>query len=358
MSSSQREAAPDVSLVATVRNEERSLPMLLNSIESQTRPPSEVVFVDGGSTDGTVPLLNEWASAQPYPVRVLQEPGCNIARGRNLGIEAASHHVLAVTDAGVTLEPRWLDSITAPFADEDPPDVVAGLFVGDSTGVFHTAMCATVLPLPEEIDAERFLPSSRSIAFTKTAWLKIGGYPEWADYCEDVLFDMALLAAGCRMVLASQAVVHFSPRRSLPAFWRQYRNYAFGDGQTLLWTHRHLIRFSTYLLSIPALAWAALAVTPWALAGYLLGGAIYLRRPLVRLRLLTEGWPLRERLAAVCYVPVIRVCGDLAKMAGYPQGLPTGLALRKLNDAYKSGRVRRSPGVTEPHDRFNITTEA
>lgn len=334
-------ASPKVTLIATVLNEEKVLPALLGSIGLQTRQPDEVVFVDGGSQDRTVQLLRDWGSQQPFPVHVLVRPGSNIASGRNLAIEAASHDVVAVTDAGVTLEPRWLEALTAPFASPTPPDLVAGLFQGQAEGVFHTAMCATVLPLPSEIREESFLPSSRSVAFTKSAWRSVGGYPEWTSYCEDLLFDMALLAARRRFILAPEAVVHFPPRRSLPAFWRQYHNYAMGDGQSGLFAKRHLLRYGTYFGAIPALAWATLAISRWWLLAYVIGAAIYLRHPFQRLAKLTGGQPWQQRLTAALWVPIIRVWGDLAKMAGYPLGLARGFMLRGLNETYKAGKLRR-----------------
>jgi len=42
-----------VSLIMTVRNEASALPGLLESLLQQTKLPSEVIAVDGGSTDGT-----------------------------------------------------------------------------------------------------------------------------------------------------------------------------------------------------------------------------------------------------------------------------------------------------------------
>ena len=53
-------------------------------------------------------------------------------------------------------------------------------------------MAATVLPLTDEIDPATFLPSSRSVAFPKAVWALAGGYPEWLDYCEDLLFDFGI----------------------------------------------------------------------------------------------------------------------------------------------------------------------
>ena len=330
-----------VSLVVTVKNEAVSLPELLTSIEAQTRLPDEVVFVDGGSTDGTFELLQEWGEHQRYPVRILQEPGCNIARGRNLGIAVASGTVIAVTDAGVRLEPQWLACLVRPFEQANPPEVVAGVFRGQASGTFHTAMAATVLPEPEELDPCRFWPSSRSIAFTKGAWEAVGGYPEWASFCEDLLFDMALAAAGKAFAFAPKALVHFPPRRTLYAFFRQYRNYAMGDGQTGLYPSRHLARYATYLGLVPLLLLASVRFSPFWLLGYAAGGALYLRRPFLRLARRTQGFPFAARLAAFLWLPVIRICGDVAKMVGYPAGLPRGLLLRNLNRRYRAGRLRR-----------------
>jgi len=353
----QADGKPPVTLVATMLNEEASLPALLRSIEAQTRLPDEVVFADGGSRDGTLSLLRTWATSRSFPVRVLECPGTNIAAGRNRAISAAAHEVICCTDAGVVLEPEWLGALSRPFSRLDPPDLVAGLFRGEAEGPFHTAMAATVLPLPDEIREGRFLPSSRSVAYTKAAWRRVGGYPEWADYCEDVLFDMALLAVGLRLEIARAAIVRFPPRRSLGSFWRQYRNYARGDGASGLWLGRHAARYGTYLVIVPALAVAALRLGPWPLVGYLLGAAAYLRRPYARLLRLTRGWPWRQRARAAPWVPLIRAWGDLAKMAGFPRGLLAGRLLRRLNDSYKAGDMGRidAPSLETPSHSGGLT---
>ena len=51
-----------VSLLVTVYNVKTTLPVTLRSIEEQDYPNLEVVIVDGGSTDGTVELIKEFAA--------------------------------------------------------------------------------------------------------------------------------------------------------------------------------------------------------------------------------------------------------------------------------------------------------
>lgn len=307
---------------------------LLHSLAAQTHPPDEVVICDGGSTDGTPDRIRALAAelADRLPgVRVLVEPGANISRGRNLAITAAAGPVVAVTDAGVRLDPRWLEELTLPWArPNDPPLAVAGFFVADVQGPFETAMAATVLPLRDEIDPATFLPSSRSVAFTKQAWQQAGGYPEWLDYCEDLLFDFAINDLRTRrpsgFEWAPRAEVAFRPRTTLRAFWTQYYRYARGDGKADLWRLRHAVRYSTWIVAVPALLGHALwgFFARWlGWLGLLAGLLLYMRRPVQRLLILrrdaTLSWT--QTAQALAWIPLIRIVGDWAKMAGYPVGL-------------------------------------
>jgi glycosyltransferase involved in cell wall biosynthesis len=325
----QRDERPviEASVVVTVRDEAGSIEELLAALAAQTVRPREIVIVDGGSTDGTLAILRAWADR--LPLRIVEAPGSSISAGRNRGVTAAQCDVVAVTDAGTRPMPGWLAAITARLLAQTPldapaPDVVSGWFVADPRTTFEIAMGVTVLPDLNEIEPDDFLPSSRSIAFRKSAWASVGGYPEWLDYCEDLVFDLALRAAGRRFAFVPAALVRFRPRATLGAFWHQYFRYARGDGKAGLWPKRHLIRYATYgglllVLMLGArhgrrgLGLAALALSPGAVA--------FLWRPYARLlpRLYRLGW--RQRAQAAALVPLIRLVGDLAKMAGYPAGL-------------------------------------
>lgn len=313
-------SAPVVSLVLTVLNEAASIGGLLLSIAAQSHPPDEIVIVDGGSTDGTDTILERWRNR--LPLRLLHRPGANISAGRNAGIAAARGAIIAVTDAGVRLEPDWLAQLVAPFAvvsDADAPEIVAGFFAPDPQSPFERAMGATVLPARADVDPATFLPSSRSIAFQREAWSRVGGYPEWLDYCEDLIFDLRLREAGMRIVFAPDAVARFRPRGTLIAFWHQYFRYARGDGKAGLFARRHAIRYATYGAFGPALLLARRHPILWPLL--ILAGLGYVWRPYARLLPWLDALIVTERAAMVAYVPIIRVTGDLAKMAGYPVGL-------------------------------------
>jgi glycosyltransferase involved in cell wall biosynthesis len=324
-----RPGAPRVSLVFTVLNEAASLPGLLDTIAAQTRQADEVIACDGGSRDGTPGLLR---AERRFPLRLIEAPGANISRGRNLAIAAARGPVIACTDAGVRLDPRWLERLAAALGGLEPgggPPAAwaAGFFLPDPQpgSAFEAAMSATVLPQLRDIDPVRFLPSSRSVAFLKSAWERVGGYPEWLDYCEDLVFDLALRRAFGPPSFTPEAVAHFRPRASLRSFARQYTLYARGDGKAGLWPRRHAIRYATYLAVLPALLAVALAApAPVSLGGLTLlaaGAGLYLRAPYRRLASQWGALRPAARVKAILWVPVIRAAGDIAKMAGYPAGV-------------------------------------
>lgn len=300
-----------VSVIATVLNERESVERLTQSLARQTMQPAEAVIVDGGSTDGTQESLR----AAPGCIVVVDAPGVNISAGRNLAARTSAHDIIAATDAGVALHPAWLERLTAPLRRETDAWATSGFFVAAPEGAWERALGATTLPDVSEIDPARFLPSSRSVSFRRNAFEKAGGYPEWLDYCEDLLFDFALIANGFRPRFVPRAVVRFRPRPSPAAFFTQYFRYARGDGKAGLWRKRHAIRYATYA------AGALLVARGDRTAMTLLtcGGLAYLKAPLVRLSQQVED--IGGYVRAAPLVPLVRLTGDVAKMLGYPVGV-------------------------------------
>ena len=297
-----------VSLVATVRDAAREIPEFLASVAAQTRPPDEVVICDGGSVDGTVELLRGAEG-----VVLVEEPGATIARGRNLAVAAATHDAIAVSDADCVLAPDWLEHLVGAIARG--ADVAMGSYRALSRTFLQEVAAAIAVPDPRELREERFMPSARSVAFRREAFLAAGGYPEWLAIGEDMYLNHRWREAGARMELVPEAVAHWRGREGLAEHWRQYRAYAEGDARARMYPRRHALRFGVYT----GLA-AAVASRRQALLGLAaLGGAAYAARPVSRAfrRMRTPG----ERAAALVAVPALMAFTDAAKMAGYVRGL-------------------------------------
>jgi hypothetical protein len=314
-----------ISLVCTVRDEADNIAGLLDSMLAQTRPADEIVVNDCGSRDSTAAIVERYIAAG-CPIRLVRG-GHNIPSGRNNAIRHASGPLIACTDAGLTLDRRWLERIVAPL-EQGMADIVGGFFRPAPLSLFELALGATNYREPDEIDPARFLPFGKSVAFRKAAWEQVGGYPEWASHCEDILFGRALQRTGCRFAFAPDALVLFRPRSSFRAFARQYFLYARGDGIANLWPLRHAIRYVTYAAA--GLLLGSARRRPWLLGALPLGTLAYISAPMRRLRARAPALTPGELAAAAALIPAIRLIGDLAKMAGYPAGVLRRLCSRRL----------------------------
>lgn len=296
-----------VSLIATVKDAAPFVREFVTTLEAQTRQPDEVIVVDGGSTDGTTDILR----AAPG-ITLIEAPGANIPTGRNIAVERATHDVIAVTDADCVLAAGWLERILEPL--ERGADVSMGLYRPLTGSFFEACAAAISIKDPEEIRADRYMPSARSVAFRRAAFDTAGGYPEWLSIGEDMLLNHRWRALGVRMDLADGAVVYRRPRADLWSYARQFFLYGEGDALGGMHARRHAVRFGAYGTLAVAMAFGRRGPKLAALAA----GAAYAARPIRRsFRLLPPG---KQRAAAVVAVPALMAVTDVAKMAGYVAG--------------------------------------
>ncbi len=298
-----------VTLITTVLNASDRVGAFLESVTWQTRAPDEVVIVDGGSTDGTLEILR----GSDVATTLVEEPGANIARGRNLAIASATHDVIAVSDADCVLERDWLERLLGPL--EAGADVAMGFYRPLADSLLQRAMACVNLPDAEELDEATFMPSGRSVAFTKGAIERAGGYPEWLDIGEDMFVDHRFRELGLDMRLAPDAIVNWPLRASLGDTWRQYFRYARGDAAAGMFPERHALRFGVY--SAAMYAWSTRGLL--RKAATLAGAGAYARTPLRRAR--TRFDDPAERAKAMLAVPGLMAFIDSAKMAGWLVGV-------------------------------------
>lgn len=247
----ERKIAKQVSLVVTVLNEEKSLPILLSSILTQTHLPSEVILVDGGSTDDTVEVAKQYKKDKYFQshLHIFVLPQSNRSKGRNFGIDKAKGEIVALTDAGCILERNWFWKITEPFTDSKV-DVVSGYYMAKPASVFQTCLVPYVLVMPDKVNPKTFLPSTRSMALKKSVWLEIGGFPERFSRNEDYVFSRKLLEKGCVFRFAKEAIVYWLPRKNLKEALRMFFSFASGDAMAGIYRPKVLFIFFRYLIFV------------------------------------------------------------------------------------------------------------
>jgi glycosyltransferase involved in cell wall biosynthesis len=305
-----------VSLVVPMRDEADSIAALVESIAGQTRKPDEVLLVDGGSSDGTVALARALTARYPE-FRVLEPGPATPGRGRNVGIAAARHDWIALTDAGIRLERTWLERLVE-VAHRDPTlGVIYGNFEPVTDSLFtHCAALAYVPPKGPRGDERMRGPSIASALIRKRVWDAVGGFPDLRA-AEDLIFMRRIEQAGVSIGWAPGATVWWQLRPTLGATYRKFVSYSRANVRAGLQRNWHHGIARQYLLALPFLALAAYH-RAWWVAIPAAGFAARVARSL---------WRRRERHglfwlanpAQFALVAAIVAVVDLATFVGWAQ---------------------------------------
>ena len=283
-----------ISFVTTVLNEENSIESLLDSLEAQTKKPDEVIIVDGGSDDKTMAIINRYLKKGKLVYRLIKSPG-NRAKGRNVGVAAAKFLIIAFSDAGCQLDKDWLKRLTKSFSNKRL-DAVAGYYLPVTNTLWQKCFAPFMAVMPDKLNPDTFLPSSRSLAVRRRVVLKLNGYPEQFDYCEDLFFARRLKNK-TNMGVATNAIVHWRLPETLEQFFNALKNYARGDRQALYWPH--LIRIATVFAR-----YFVFVLMPLLFPLYLLIYPNY------------KHWHYVKNPLGLIYLPITQLAADLAVMSG------------------------------------------
>lgn len=297
-----------ITVILTTYNEARTIEALLRSLLQQTLPPSQIVIVDAGSSDQTVEIIERLKKEQQLPIRVMVKRGVNRSRGRNLAIEEAEHDIIAVTDAGCVPQKDWVEKLTAAFFDDRQADVVAGWYSISTKNDWQRVISVFTATQAWQFNTETFLPSSRSVAFTKTIWQQVEGYPEHLAYCEDLIFAEKLKKAAQHWVVEPEAKVRWSYPKTVRELQDRVFHYALGDLQA---------KYERHVKKIHAAIWRMGILLFFALPGLFLGIRQLLILPVGLLVLYVFGslWKHRRvitRPQSLFYIVLLQLVVDLS----------------------------------------------
>jgi glycosyltransferase involved in cell wall biosynthesis len=215
-----------VSVIVPVRDEEKSIRELLDSLLTQTRRPDEIVITDGGSVDATPQIIEEYIR-KGAPVRLIRAGAALPGRGRNLGAAQANFDWFAFTDAGIRVANDWLEALVTRAEQDDSIDVVYGSWQPITDTFFKK--CAAIAYVPPPTLQDGMLLRPRFIASTllrRQAWQAVNGFPEDLRSAEDLVFMDRLESAGFRAVFEPGAQVRWELRPTLGATFKRFLTYS------------------------------------------------------------------------------------------------------------------------------------
>jgi glycosyltransferase involved in cell wall biosynthesis len=306
-----------VTLVIPVRNEEATVRALMESIGAQSAAPAQVVFVDAGSTDRTVEILEERASIDSRYSVVVADGAATPGVARNLGVASARHEWIAMTDAGITLEPTWLQRLWEAHLADDAAEVVYGNYEFDLRSFFEE--CAAVAyGVPKQQTPAGLCrgPAVVSCLIRRRAYDSVGGFVDLRAG-EDEIFVKELDDSGVRAVWAPQATVWWRLRPDMPSTFERFRLYSYHysmAGGKEIW-HYPLRR--SYAPVAGAILLSSVHSRRWLLvAGATIGSRVALR---LRRHHNDRSWAWLLRPDRVALVTLLVVSNDAAAALGWWQ---------------------------------------
>jgi len=253
-----KSTSPFVSIIVPVRNAERTLEETFNYLLKVEYPRDclEIVIADGGSTDGTIQVIEKWKAKYNF-ITLVNVPNCpSPGHARNKAIVVAKGDYLIFTDGDCAPNTDWIEQLLKPFASDsqiggvggeiftlrtDPNNVtesyceqVGFLSVKGRFSISKEGYMPGLTDLsPSQVSADRCpFFATANVAFSRKAVEKIGGKFWDHPTGEDVEFSLQLQKAGYKLYYAPNAIVKHMHRVDMNSFNKQW--FGYGKGHSYL----------------------------------------------------------------------------------------------------------------------------
>jgi hypothetical protein len=193
-----------ISVVIPCYNHAHYLPLAVESVLAQTRPPEEIVVVDDGSTDETAAIAARYAPR----ARHLWRPNGGLSAARNTGIAATTGELLAFLDADDMWRPEFLAQLSRALDEHPAAGVVhCAARCVDRDGQWLPQTAAHPIAPQRVHDAlieGNYLPA-HSVLLRRACLDAVGGFDESMRASED--WDMWLRLSARFAVIGIPAVL-------------------------------------------------------------------------------------------------------------------------------------------------------
>lgn len=194
-----------VSVVIPVRNESSSLGELLGCLNALSPRPAEVIFVDTGSSDGSVSSIESWmgqAKQDGIQFQLCHRSDAYPGAARNVGVKAATQEWIAFLDAGISPNADWLGKLWARQQQSHAQAVYGSCNFG-SEHPFGRMICAV------SYGQGRATPVLPASLFHKDVFENAGFFEEHLRSGEDILWNQSISNAGIVTAYCSEALVEY-----------------------------------------------------------------------------------------------------------------------------------------------------
>lgn len=246
-----------VLVVIPTLNEVRHIGAILESLAEDlpTGLCSLFVVVDGGSTDGTVEVVEAIASKRP-DVRLILNPLRLQSAAVNLAVErfGMGMEILVRCDAHGAYPSGFVRQLVATIDREGADSVVIAMdtkgegCLQKAVGWVSNTLVGTGGAAHRGGQVSGYVDHGHHAAFRLESFHRVGGYDISYSHNEDAEYDCRLRGVGGRIFLDAEVRQEYFPRDTLRGLWRQYFSYGVGRSRTV---RRHPTSIRLRQLALP-----------------------------------------------------------------------------------------------------------
>jgi len=165
---------PLVSIIISVLNGIKFLEECIQSILTQSYPYVECIFVDGGSTDGTLDILSSYRAKYPDRIRFISEPDKGPDEAWDKGVMMAKGEIFEWLGSDDMLEPGAIQTVVEFFrANPEAYFVFGDCDIIDEKGELIVKAPTKDFDLEEVINDKCYIPT-QSAFFKREVFEKVG----------------------------------------------------------------------------------------------------------------------------------------------------------------------------------------
>ncbi len=229
-----------ISLIIPTYNSATTLRECLDSIKKQTLVPTEIIIVDGHSSDNTVRIATE------FGCKILFENGGTRAAACNVALESAIGDLIAFTDSDVVAKEDWLEKLATTLNKKEDENVVCitgpnveypneSLFGRAVIAIYNTFLGGGWSEQARSIFNKkgRFVESAAgcNALYKREALNEVLPFNESLLTAEDTDINFKLLKKGYKLYFDPLAIVYHQRPQNHKSFRIKSRKYAVGKIQ-------------------------------------------------------------------------------------------------------------------------------
>lgn len=211
-----------VSIIITLKNEEKTISKLLDSLLKQQKP-FEIIIVDSKSTDNTQKIIKKYIEKNPEIKLYIKKSTRGM--GRNYGVSKANGEIIAFTDGGCIANKKWLQSLKNKI--KEGYDIVAGKTI--DTGYFKNVKRVKV-----EINGYDITYPSCNLLYKKKLFNKIKGFDTRFITAEDIDLNLRAVQKKAKIGYSNQAIIYRRSASNMLSLIKQAYWYGYGRKQLSL----------------------------------------------------------------------------------------------------------------------------